>query len=117
MDPIKASIWYLPQFHFSEEICASVRLFPVILFFAEYLHIYGLIYRLPSSYIATLLYRDANPIHLSLQSCIIFLHWQNSTTKKIRPDIATWTCSRVTAAHHTDKVFLIKRNGKGSDIR
>lgn len=47
MDPIKASIWYLLRFHFSEEICSSVRVFPVIWFFAKYLrcqNIYSLIY-------------------------------------------------------------------------
>lgn len=53
MDQIKASIWYLLRFHFSEETCSSVKVFPVILFFAEYVNVYGLIYRAPSSYSVT----------------------------------------------------------------
>lgn len=99
MDPIKASIWYLLRFHFSEETCSSVRVFPIILFFAEYLTIYGLIYRVPSSYNVTSSYGDASPTHLSLQSflTLVKLHHKKKK-KKNRPGIATWTHSSRVAA-------------------
>lgn len=115
MDPIKASIWYLLRFHFSEETCSSLRVFPVILIFAEYLNIYGLIYRVPFIYHVTSLYGDANPMHLSLQSFITLGKLRHK--KKSGQMLLHGHAAELQQAHHTDKVFVRNRNDKGSEVR
>lgn len=78
MDSIKASICHLLRFNFSEETCSPVRVFPIIMSFARYLNMYGLIYSALSSHTVTSLCRYTNPIHLSLQPFItlVKLHYE-----------------------------------------
>lgn len=99
MDPIKASIWYLLRFHFSEETCSSV--FLVIWFFAEYLKhqiIYGLIYEATSTYTVTSLCTQA----LWKRKAHVF-----------KPTLF----NSILTGSHSSKLLLGSRSDQGSDLR
>lgn len=101
MDPIKASIWYLLRFHFSEETCSSVRVFPVIWFFAEYLKhqkIYGLFYGAASIYSVTSLCTQA------LRKCKAHV---------FKPTLF----NSIFTGSHSSKLLLGSRSDQGSNLR